>query len=134
MIVHFSHGYTVTPFLNVLAKRFIISQIFYTYFKFDYACMCNFLCYSDLSTYGFSIVHGMPTNFDALPQLIKKINFEKMTHYGTYFKVMSREDDAISNLAYTAHTLGLHLDLSYYDYVPGVSSTRILNLDIFATK
>ena len=76
----------------------------------------------DLSIFGFSIVNNLPANEDGLPQLIQKVGFEKRTHYGTYFSVKSRTDEAqISNLAYTAAALGLHLDLPYYDFVPGVN-------------
>ena len=75
-----------------------------------------------MSIFGFSIVNNVPANVDGLPQLIQKVGFEKRTHYGTYFSVKSRTDEAhISNLAYTAAALGLHLDLPYYDFVPGVN-------------
>ena len=79
----------------------------------------------DLSVFGFCIVKNVPTNTGGLPQLINKVGFEKKTHYGTYFLVKSRTDEAhISNLAYTAAPLGLHLDLPYYDFVPGVRNKR----------
>ena len=74
-----------------------------------------------MSKFGFCIVKNVPTSLQGLPQLIQKVGFEKKTHYGTYFSVKSRTDEAhISNVAYTAAALGLHLDLPYYDFVPGV--------------
>ena len=75
---------------------------------------------SDLAVFGFCIVENLPSNLESLPQLIKTIAFEKRTHYGTYFVVKSRSEQ-ISNLAYTSAPLGLHLDLPYYDFVPGVN-------------
>ena len=78
--------------------------------------------------FGFSIVRNVPTNIEGLPQLITKVGFEKRTHYGTYFSVKSRTDEShISNLAYTSAALGLHLDLPYYDFVPGVGQERRFN-------
>ena len=74
----------------------------------------------DLAVFGFCIVENLPSNLESLPQLIKTIAFEKRTHYGTYFVVKSRSEQ-ISNLAYTSAPLGLHLDLPYYDFVPGVN-------------
>ena len=78
------------------------------------------MCISDLAVFGFCIVENLPLNLESLPQLIKTIAFEKRTHYGTYFVVKSRSEQ-ISNLAYTSAPLGLHLDLPYYDFVPGVN-------------
>ena len=75
-----------------------------------------------MSIFGFSIVNNVPANEDGFPQLIQNEGFEKRTHYGTFFSVKSRTDKAhISNSAYTAAALGLHLDLPYYGFVPGVN-------------
>ena len=62
----------------------------------------------------------MPGNFESLPHLIRKFAFEKPTHYGTFFTVVSKAAEQLNNLAYTTAPLGLHLDLPYYDFVPGV--------------
>ena len=75
----------------------------------------------DLSIFGFSIIYDMPNNFDCLPDLIQQIGIEKATHYGKNFKVMSKQQENVSNAAYTALPLGLHLDMPIYQHKPGVS-------------
>ncbi len=63
----------------------------------------------------------MPNNFDCLPDLIQQIGIEKATHYGKNFKVMSKQNENVSNAAYTTLPLGLHLDMPIYQHKPGVS-------------
>ena len=41
-----------------------------------------------------------------------------MTHYGDGFHVVTKPNP--SNLAYAPQALGLHVDLPYYGYNPGV--------------
>ena len=96
--LHCKFPHNVLPFKNAL--------IFYSFI--------------DLSVLGLCIVTNLPASLDSLPALTQKIGFEKNTHYGTYFRVKSRAEQ-ISNLAYTSAALGLHLDLPYYDFVPGVN-------------
>ena len=65
----------------------------------------------------------MPRNFESLPELIQHIGIEKSTHYGKYFKVVSKADP--SNAAYTTLPLGLHLDMPIYHYKPGVRNAKL---------
>ena len=110
------HGCTVSQ-RQILEK--CVKHVNLPYFSSN---LVNYfsICISDLAVFGFCIVENLPSNLESLPQLIKTIAFEKRTHYGTYFVVKSRSEQ-ISNLAYTSAPLGLHLDLPYYDFVPGVN-------------
>ena len=69
-----------------------------------------------------TLVKGM-LGKDDLPSLIHRVAFPKNTHYGHYFEVETKDDP--SNLAYTSGTLGLHLDLGFYNYTPGVREGRL---------
>jgi gamma-butyrobetaine dioxygenase len=51
-------------------------------------------------------------------ELVRKVGTPKSTHFGAYFNVITKSEPM--NLAYTSATLGLHLDLPFYDYTPGV--------------
>ena len=73
----------------------------------------------DLSKYGLTIVKGVPPN--GLPELVNSVGgFHKPTHYGVDFQVTQRLEN-LNNLAYSSNSLGLHLDLPFYKYKPGVS-------------
>ena len=61
----------------------------------------------------------MPREPQRLMTLFKRIGFSKFTHYGRDFEVKAKADP--NNVAYTTSTLGLHLDLPFYLYNPGVS-------------
>lgn len=67
---------------------------------------------------GVFILEGAPLSVGQLRKLAQKIGFIRVTHYGEEFTVKS-EPNAV-NLAYTAARLGLHTDLPYYVYPPGV--------------
>ena len=78
----------------------------------------------------------VPGNLDKLKTLTRQIGFVKRTHYGDFWHVKVMHDaiwcytsdnndnvkvkhDA-NNLAYTGASLGLHTDLPYYQYTPGM--------------
>ena len=88
--------------------------------------LATLLCYIyfplftvDLSKNGLTIVKGVPP--DGLPELVNSVGgFHKPTHYGVDFQVTQRFEN-LNNLAYSSKSLGLHLDLPFYKYKPGVS-------------
>ncbi len=57
-----------------------------------------------------------------LQKLLDRAGFARKTHYLDVFEVKSKGDP--NNLAYTSGTLGLHVDLPYYKYTPGVGEHR----------
>lgn len=70
---------------------------------------------TDLNAYGLTFIQKMPAF--TLKALVERIGFIRETHYGRVFEVQAKEDP--SNVAYTSRTLGLHVDLPYYQYMPG---------------
>ncbi|XP_071809227.1 gamma-butyrobetaine dioxygenase-like [Asterias amurensis] len=71
-----------------------------------------------LTTKGLAIVKDAPLETGAGQQLAEKVAYLKTTIYGKQFQVSSKHD--ASNLAYTNIALGLHTDLPYYHYTPGI--------------
>ncbi|ODM97506.1 Gamma-butyrobetaine dioxygenase, partial [Orchesella cincta] len=67
---------------------------------------------------GIFMLEGAPLEVGQLRKLGDKIGFIRLTHYGYEFTVKS-EPNAV-NLAYTSARLGVHTDLPYYVYPPGV--------------
>ncbi|XP_071481204.1 gamma-butyrobetaine dioxygenase-like [Diadema antillarum] len=72
-----------------------------------------------LVVYGLVKITGAPCELGALNKLCQKVAFERKTFYGPVYQVQSIFEPG-SSLAYTAKSLGLHTDLPYYDYRPGV--------------
>jgi len=72
----------------------------------------------DLSRYGLTIVENTPLTSRSMKNLNEKIGAAKSTHFGTFWNVVTKSE--AMNLAYTSATLGLHLDLPFYSYTPGV--------------
>ena len=56
--------------------------------------------------------------------MVELVGSVKMTHYGQFWNVRSKSE--ANNLAYTGASLGLHTDLPYYDYTPGVQLLHCL--------
>lgn len=71
----------------------------------------------DLDKYGFVLVRNVPVEEGPVPDLQKRIAFEKLTHYGPGYTVEVRPDPV--NISHTAHRIFFHTDLTYYDYMPG---------------
>ena len=72
----------------------------------------------DLVKYGLTIVENTPCTTESMRNMQKKIGSVKSTHFGPFWNVKTKSDPM--NLAYTSATLGLHLDLPFYAYTPGV--------------
>lgn len=72
----------------------------------------------DLAVSGLTIVENTPCNTESMKDLQSRIGSAKTTHFGQFWNVKTKAD--AMNLAYTSATLGLHLDLPFYSYTPGV--------------
>lgn len=74
---------------------------------------------SDISKFGWSVVHGLPDEDGQVMKLAELIApLSHTTLYGDYFVVKAKED--ISNVAYTSRAIGPHTDLPYYESPPGL--------------
>ena len=73
-----------------------------------------------LDKMGFVLVRNVPVEEGPVPALQVRAGFEKMTHYGPGYTVVVRPDPA--NISHTHHRIFFHTDLTYYDYMPGVTS------------
>ncbi|KAJ7391732.1 Gamma-butyrobetaine dioxygenase [Desmophyllum pertusum] len=71
-----------------------------------------------LHSVGIALVTNTPLQAGESFKLGERVGYAKTTHYGHHFEVHAKFD--ANNLAYTSHDLPLHIDLPYYDYVPGV--------------
>jgi len=71
-----------------------------------------------LHSMGIALVTNTPPQSDEGYKLCERVGYHKTTHYGHRFEVHAKFD--ANNLAYTSQSLPLHVDLPYYDYVPGV--------------
>ena len=73
----------------------------------------------DLQDFGLTLVDDMPSDRESLRELMHRVGCIRSTHYGDIFHVVVKAN--ANNLAYLPVTLGLHADLPYYGYNPGVS-------------
>jgi gamma-butyrobetaine dioxygenase len=62
-----------------------------------------------IRSYGFALVHDVPTRVDAVLSLAERIAFVQESNFGRTFHVISKPDP--ENLAFTAHRLRAHTDL-----------------------
>ncbi|XP_068228654.1 gamma-butyrobetaine dioxygenase-like [Palaemon carinicauda] len=67
---------------------------------------------------GITVVKNTPQKPQASFEIINKVGFIKQTHYGTHYPI--RNKTGANSLAYTDNKLGMHNDLPYYEYVPGI--------------
>ena len=72
----------------------------------------------DLQDFGLTLVDDMPSDRESLRELMHRVGCIRSTHYGDIFHVIVKAN--ANNLAYLPVTLGLHADLPYYGYNPGV--------------
>jgi len=72
----------------------------------------------DLSRHGLTVLEGTPCTDASSKELAHRVGMPKSTHFGPYWNVIAKSEPM--NLAYTSATLGLHLDLPFYEYTPGV--------------
>ncbi|RDD45920.1 Gamma-butyrobetaine dioxygenase [Trichoplax sp. H2] len=71
-----------------------------------------------LTTIGLTIVRNTPQEVGQVTKLIARVGYNRTTNYGPTFQVKSKTD--ASNLAYTTGGLGMHTDLTYFNYIPGI--------------
>lgn len=67
---------------------------------------------------GLAVLTGAPTKPGALEAIGKRVAYLRETVYGKKFQVYSKY--SASSLAYTSAELGLHVDLPFYGFCPGV--------------
>ncbi|XP_042205656.1 gamma-butyrobetaine dioxygenase-like [Homarus americanus] len=67
---------------------------------------------------GVTIITNTPREPRACFNIINKVGFVKPTHYGVHYPI--RNKLGANSLAYTDSKLGMHNDLPYYEYVPGI--------------
>ncbi|KAI8507040.1 Gamma-butyrobetaine dioxygenase, partial [Branchiostoma belcheri] len=77
-----------------------------------------------LDSVGLVLVQNVPCEVGQLERLANRVAFLKLTNYGKEFVVMSKPNP--SNVAYTSVKLGLHTDLPYYNYTPGVQMLQCI--------
>ncbi|XP_074649433.1 gamma-butyrobetaine dioxygenase-like [Tubulanus polymorphus] len=71
-----------------------------------------------MELHGIALIRNAPQRTGELEKIAQQICFTRRTNYGESFQVESKTDP--SNLAYTNVKLGLHCDLPFYYYVPGL--------------
>lgn len=67
---------------------------------------------------GISVIQNTPKKPQASFEIVNKVGFIKPTHYGIHYPI--RNKVGANSLAYTDSKLGMHNDLPYYEYVPGI--------------
>ncbi|KAK7078956.1 Gamma-butyrobetaine dioxygenase [Halocaridina rubra] len=67
---------------------------------------------------GVTVIKNTPRKPQASFSIVNKVGFIKPTHYGTHYPI--RNKIGANSLAYTDSRLGMHNDLPYYNYVPGI--------------
>ncbi|CAG0917145.1 unnamed protein product [Notodromas monacha] len=72
----------------------------------------------NLEVHGIHLLENVPPMEGMIHKLADRVAFLRATNYGREFPVKVKMEP--SNLAYTGAALGLHTDLVYYDYMPGV--------------
>ncbi|XP_038052331.1 gamma-butyrobetaine dioxygenase-like [Patiria miniata] len=73
---------------------------------------------SQLFTKGIALVQGAPCQVGTIGQLAKSVAYLRTTCYGDTFQVFSKP--SASSIAFTPKSLGLHIDLLFYEYCPGI--------------
>jgi len=71
----------------------------------------------DTVAYGLSIVTGLADDPEAGMKVARRVGFLRETNFGVTFEVINKPDP--NNLAYTAHALPLHIDLTNQELPPG---------------
>ncbi|KAG0718618.1 Gamma-butyrobetaine dioxygenase [Chionoecetes opilio] len=67
---------------------------------------------------GVAVLTQAPRDPEAVLSIINRIGFVKPTHYGIQYPIRSKA--SANSLAYTDQKLGMHNDLPYFQYVPGI--------------
>ncbi|KAJ3766772.1 Trimethyllysine dioxygenase [Lentinula raphanica] len=83
---------------------------------------------SDVETYGFSFVDGVPVNTTSTESLIRRIGYIRQTQYGAFWEFtsdMEKGDTAYSNLG-----LDVHTDNTYFTDPSGLQIFHLLETGI----
>lgn len=72
---------------------------------------------TDTVSHGLSIVEGLADDPEAGMDIARRAGFLRQTNFGVTFEVINKPDP--NNLAYTAHALPLHIDLTNQELPPG---------------
>lgn len=72
-----------------------------------------------MATYGIALIENTPNTNSEVRKIAERVGFIKRTHYGDEFTVTNKEQTTA--FAYTPSKLQLHVDVPYYDQMPGVN-------------
>lgn len=105
-------------------KTWALSEFETVFAKFDFNEVLNndevFLSWLEqMAVYGISLIENTPDNRNEVLKLADRVGFIKKTHFGDEFTVMTKEQT--TTFAYTNSKLQLHVDIPYYDQMPGVN-------------
>lgn len=78
-----------------------------------------------MATYGIALIENAPSSRFEIRKLAKRVGFIKTTHYGDEFTVTSK--DKTTAHAYSQNKLQLHVDVPYYDQMPGINMLHCLS-------
>ncbi|XP_071962888.1 gamma-butyrobetaine dioxygenase-like [Antedon mediterranea] len=110
--------------------KFLTGNIEYFDFEQVMSCEKTFLRYvTFLNEYGVTVIDGIPTENDEnkVIEIAKRLGGVLTTLYGAHFDV--KNEDKPINVAYTSVELDFHMDLSYYESVPGLQLLHCIRFD-----
>jgi len=78
-----------------------------------------------LRKYGFCLVDGCPVDPEKTKELLERISFIRLTHYGGFYDFTS--DLTMKDTAYTSQALGAHTDNTYFTDPSGLQMFHMLS-------
>jgi len=75
--------------------------------------------------YGFCFVEGVPVSPEKTKELLERIAFIRVTHYGGFYDFTS--DLTMKDTAYTSEALGPHTDTTYFTDPAGLQAFHLLS-------
>jgi len=125
-----AHAYSSAPQERLSARRILwdgklnpLPRADYTEINQSSVALHDWL--AAVQTYGFAILHGVPTESQALLRVVDLFGYVRETNYGRYFDVKSVVHP--NNLAYTGLALSPHTDNPYRDPVPTLQLLHCLS-------
>lgn len=105
-------------------KIWSVTQFESVFAKFDFNKILKndeiFLSWLEqMAIYGIALIENTPDNKDEVLKLAERVGFIKKTHFGDEFTVMTKKQT--TSFAYTNSKLQLHVDIPYYEQMPGVN-------------
>lgn len=99
----------------------------YKQFKFKFViqsidALCEWI--EALSEYGCVLLTDAPPKEDQCNLLAEPIGFVRQTHYGVQYAIRVKKRS--NNIAYLNEPLQMHNDITFYDYVPGVTALHCI--------